>query len=69
MHRLNNGIEPKVILVSHRLYRLIQSSGDFGAYAPITHSKDITENGTETYMGLTLAIPAGYASNDYCKVI
>ena len=69
MHRLNNGIEPKVILVSHRLYRLIQSSGDFGAYAPITHSKDITENGADTYMGLTLAIPAGQVSNDYCKVI
>lgn len=69
MHRLNNSIEPKVILVSHRLYRLIQSSGDFGAYAPITHSKDITENGTEAYMGLTLAIPTGHVNNDYCKVI
>ena len=69
MHRLNDDIEPKVLLVSHRLYRLIQSSGDFGAYAPLTHSKDITENGTETYMGLTIAIPAGHASNDYCKVI
>ena len=69
MHRLNDGIEPKVILVSHKLYRLIQSSGDFGAYAPITHSNDITENGTETYMGLTIAIPAGQDSKDYCKVI
>ena len=69
MHRLNDGIEPKVLLVSHRLYRLIQSSGDFGVYVPLTHSNDITENGTETYMGLTIAIPAGYASKDHCKVV
>ena len=61
--------EPSAILVSPKFYRLIQYSGDFGAYVPLTHSKDITENGADTYMGLTLAIPAGQVSNDYCKVI
>ena len=58
--------EPSVILVSHKLYRLIQSSGDYGAYCPSYRSENVM---TDTYMGLTLAIPAGQVSNDYCKVI
>ena len=58
--------EPSAILVSPRFYRLIQSSGDFGAYAPSYYIENVM---SDLYMGLTLAIPAGQVSNDYCKVI
>lgn len=58
--------EPSAILVSPRFYRLIQSSGDFGAYAPSYHIESAMP---DLYMGLTLAIPAGQVNNDYCKVI
>src|SRR5574344_942364 len=45
--------EPSVILVSHKFYRLIQSSGDHGAYWPSYRREN---NMTDSYMGLTLAI-------------
>lgn len=58
--------EPSAILVSPKFYRLIQSSGDYGAYAPSYHIENAM---SDLYMGLTLAIPAGQVNNDYCKVI
>lgn len=61
--------EPSVILVSPKLYRLIQSSGDYGAYCPSYRSESTNYEMPDLYMGLTLAIPAGHVSNDYCKVI
>lgn len=64
-----DGKEPSVILVSPKFYRLIQSSGDYGAYCPSYHSESTNYEMSDLYMGLTLAIPAGYVNNDYCKVI
>ena len=61
--------EPSVILVSHKFYRLIQSSGDHGAYWPSYRSKNASYEMSDLYMGLTLAIPTGHVNNDYCKVI
>lgn len=58
--------EPSAILVSPKFYRLIQSSGDYGAYAPSYHIENAM---SDLYMGLTLAIPTGQVNNDYCKVI
>ena len=58
--------EPSAILVSPKFHRLIQSSGDYSAYCPSYHRENSM---TDSYMGLTLAIPAGQVSNDYCKVI
>ena len=50
--------EPSVILVSHKLYRLIQSSGDYGAYCPGYRRENTSHEMSDTYMRLTLAIPA-----------
>ena len=61
--------EPSAILVSHKFYRLIQSSGDLGAYCPSYRRETPSYEMPDLYMGLTLAIPAGQVSNDYCKVI
>ena len=61
--------EPSVILVSHKFYSLIQSSGDYGAYCPSYHSESTKYEMSDLYMGLTLAIPTGHVNNDYCKVI
>ena len=61
--------EPSVILVSHKFYRLIQSSGDYGAYCPSYHSESTNYEMSDLYMGLTLAIPTGHVNNDYCKVV
>lgn len=61
--------EPSAILVSPRFYRLIQSSGDLGAYCPSYRRENTSHEMSDLYMGLTLAIPTGQVSNDYCKVI
>lgn len=61
--------EPSVILVSHKLYRLIESSRDYGAFTPSYHREHTSHEMSELYMGLTLAIPAGRVSEDYCKVV
>lgn len=61
--------EPSVILVSPKFYRLIQSSGDYGAYAPSFHRENASYEMSDLYMGLTLAIPTGRVNDDYCKVI
>lgn len=61
--------EPSVILVSPKFYRLIQSSGDYGAYTPSYLRESSSYEMSDLYMGLTLAIPTGHVNNDYCKVI
>ena len=61
--------EPSVILISHKFYRLIQSSGDYGAYCPSYRRETPSYEMPDLYMGLTLAIPAGHVNNDYYKVI
>lgn len=61
--------KPSAVLVSPKFYRLIQSSGDYGAFTPSYHMESNSYEMPELYMGLTLAIPTGRVSDDYCKVI
>lgn len=61
--------EPSAILVSPKFYRLIQSSGDYGAHCPSYRRENTSYEMSDLYMGLILAIPAGYVNNDYCKVV